>query len=227
LRVCNNTVMLLGITLLWNAAMSTSQTKTDVAKQTRRAILDQASQLLAESGPDALSMRRLSQRIGASTIVLYTHFRDKQAILDELYSEGFERLRADLARVPAHADAMQQVMALGRAYHRSAVDNPTYYQLMFTRCVPGFDPSPRTREFSRQAFAILVAGVKRCMDEDAIPPGDASQVAHVLWGTLHGLISLELFGYAPIAVSAEARLEHAMQIIRDGMSRPRHKEMSP
>ena len=56
--------------------------------EARRAILDQASQLLAESGPESLTMRRLSQRIGASTIVLYTHFRDKQAILDELYLEG-------------------------------------------------------------------------------------------------------------------------------------------
>lgn len=198
--------------------MGLAQPKSIVASETRRAILDQASQLLAASGPDALSMRKLSQRIGASTIVLYTHFRDKQAILDELYIEGFDRLRADLACVPEHADAMQQVMALGRAYHRSAVANPTYYQLMFTRCVPGFDPSPRSREISKQAFMVLVAGVQRCIDEGAIPPGDAAQIAHVLWGTLHGLISLELFGYAPGSVSAEARLEHAMQVIRDGMS---------
>jgi AcrR family transcriptional regulator len=193
-------------------------TKAAVAEHTRRSILDHASQLLAESGPDALSMRKLSQRIGASTIVLYTHFRDKQAILDELYIEGFGRLRADLASVPVHADPMQQVMALGRAYHGSAVANPTCYQLMFTRCVPGFEPSPRSREISKQAFAILVAGVQRCIDAGAIPSGDAASVAHVLWGTLHGLISLELFGYAPGSSSAESRLEHAMQVIRDGMS---------
>lgn len=200
--------------------MSTPLPKTVAASETRRSILDQASQLLAESGPDALSMRKLSQRIGASTIVLYTHFRDKQAILDELYIEGFERLRADLARVPVHADPMQQVMALGRAYHASAVANPTYYQLMFTRCVPGFDPAPRSREVSKQAFLMLVAGVRRCMDEGAIPAGDAAQVAHVLWGTLHGLISLELFGYAPGSHSAESRLELAMQVIREGMRHP-------
>ena len=187
--------------------------------QARRAILDQASQLLAESGPESLTMRKLSQRIGASTIVLYTHFRDKQAILDELYLEGFERLRADLARVP-QSDPLQYVMDLGRAYRRSAVANPTYYQIMFSRCVPGFDPSPASREVSKQSFHILAGAVQRCMDAGVAPRGDAAQIAHILWGTLHGLISLELFGYMPPSISGEARLEHALNIIRDGLVHP-------
>jgi AcrR family transcriptional regulator len=190
------------------------------ATDTRRAILDQASQLLTESGPDALSMRKLSQRLGASTIVLYTHFRDKQAILDELFVEGFERLRADLAAVAPAADPMQSLVDLGRAYRRSAVDNATYYQLMFSRCVPGFDPSAQSREVSKRPFVILLAAVKRCVDEGAIPGGEALQIAHALWGTLHGLISLELFGYLPPSVSGEARLEQAIHIMRDGLCRP-------
>lgn len=199
------------------------RTKSADPLQTRRAILDQASQLLAESGPEALTMRKLSQRIGASTIVLYTHFRDKQAIFDELYLEGFARLRADLARVP-QSDPLQYVMDLGRAYRRSAIDNPTYYQIMFSRCVPGFDPAPHGREASKQSFLILAGAVQRCMDAGVAPKGDAAQVAHTLWGTLHGLISLELFGYMPPAISGEARLEHALHIMRDGLCHPRPLE---
>ena len=202
------------------------RSKVSDPQQTRRAILDQASQLLATSGPEALTMRRLSQCIGASTIVLYTHFRDKQAILDELYVEGFERLRADLAQVTPGDDPLQHVMDLGRAYRRSAVDNPTYYQIMFSRCVPGFDPSPQSRELSKQSFLILARAVQRCMDAGVAPPGDAAQVAHTLWGTLHGLISLELFGYMPTAISGEARLEHALQIMRDGLCHPQLKKVA-
>lgn len=198
--------------------MTASRTKTTDPAQIRRSILDQASQLLAEAGPDALTMRKLSQRVGASTIVLYTHFRDKPAILDELYLEGFERLRGDLSRVPQGSDPLHYVMELGRAYRKSALANPTYYQLMFSRCVPGFDPSPQSRETGKQAFLILAGAVQRCMDAGLTPKADAAQVAHTLWGTLHGLISLELFGYAPPAISGEARLEHALQIMRDGLT---------
>lgn len=200
------------------------RTKANEPQDMRRAILDQASQLLTESGPEALTMRRLSQRVGASTIVLYTHFRDKPAILDELYLEGFERLRADLAQVPKTADPLQYVMDLGRAYRRSAVANPTYYQIMFSRCVPGFEPSPQSREISKQSFLILAGAVQRCMDAGVAPAGDAAQVAHTLWGTLHGLISLELYGYMPPSISGEARLEHALTIMRDGLCHPRASE---
>lgn len=198
--------------------------RTRSSSETRREILDQASRLLADSGPDALSMRRLSRAIGASTIVLYTHFRDKQAILNELFVEGFERLRDDLLRVVTTGDSLELVMELGRAYRRSAVANPTYYQLMFTRCVPGFEPSAKSREMSRQAFEILRGAVQRCMDDGVAPSGDSSLVAHTLWGTLHGVISLELFGYLPPSTSGEDRLEHALEVLRDGLCHPLRTE---
>lgn len=207
--------------------MSVERFRSAGPDEMRRRILVEARALLVEAGPEALSMRRLSQRVGASTIVLYTHFRDKPAILDALYVEGFEQLRADLARVPHTADPLQDVMELGRAYRRSAVAHPASYQIMFTRCVPGFDPSPQSRERGKQAFLILAAAVQRCMDAGLTPVGDAAQVAHTLWGTLHGLISLELFGYLPPAITGESRLEHALRVLRDGLAHPHLEEQTP
>jgi AcrR family transcriptional regulator len=189
----------------------------------RKHILNIASQMLTEQGPQALSMRKLAQALGMSTIVLYTHFQDKQDILDQLYQEGFVRLQQDLLSVPAGNDAMAYVMGLGRAYRRSAVANSTYYQIMFSRCVPGFNPSVASRESSKQAFAILIAGVQRCIDEKLIHlsvSANATSVAQILWGTLHGVISLELFGYLGASAAGEQLLEQAIQTIRTGFTQP-------
>ena len=189
----------------------------------RRQILNLASQLLTTEGPQALSMRKLALALGVSTIVLYTYFKDKQDILDELYKEGFERLRQDLLAVPQGQDAMEYVMELGRTYRRSAVNNATYYQIMFSRCVPGFNPSEASRETSKQAFGILAAGVQRCIDANIIQAahiGPAAEVAQVLWCMLHGMISLELFGYLGTAVAGEALLEQAIQTIKSGFTHP-------
>lgn len=189
----------------------------------RQQILNLASQLLTVEGPQALSMRKLAQALGMSTIVLYTYFKDKQDILDELYKEGFERLRQDLLAVPQGQDAMAYVMELGRTYRRSAVKNGTYYQIMFSRCVPGFNPSEASRETSKQAFGILAAGVQRCIDDNVIQAahvGNAADVAQVLWGMLHGMISLELFGYLGSAATGEALLEQAIQTIKSGFTHP-------
>jgi hypothetical protein len=107
------------------------------------------------------------------------------------------------------------------------VAHPASYQIMFTRCVPGFDPAPASREVARRAFLILSAAVQRCIDAGLTPAGDAAQVAHTLWGTLHGLISLELFGYLPPAITGESRLEHALRVLRDGLAHPRLEEPQP
>lgn len=189
-------------------------------EQVRKTILDQASAILALEGPHALSMRKLSEKVGASTIVLYTYFTDKKDILNELYREGFLRLQHDLEAVPAGADPMEYVMALGRAYRHSAVANATYYEIMFSQCVQGFTPTPESMEASKTCFGVLRDGVQRCMDAGCAQSGSATHTAQVLWGTLHGIISLELFGYLGGAGMGEARLEQAIQTIKAGLAVP-------
>ncbi len=198
--------------------MQVEDAKANNRTQVRKAVLDCASHILAEEGPQQLSMRKLSQKLGASTIVLYTYFKDKQEILNELYLEGFARLRADLEAVPAGTDAMEYVMQLGRAYRASAVRNPTYYQIMFSLCVPGFTPPVESLQKSKATFQILVLGVQRCIDAGQALPGDPDEIAEVLWGTLHGIISLELFGYLGPGRIGEARLEQAIQTIKTGLT---------
>ncbi len=189
-------------------------------EQVRKTILDQASAILAHEGPHALSMRKLSEKVGASTIVLYTYFKDKQDILNELYREGFVRLQLDLEAVPAGDDPMEYVMELGRAYRRSAVANATYYEIMFSQCVQGFTPSAESMEASKTCFGALRGGVQRCLDAGCIQSDSATHTAQVLWGTLHGIISLELFGYLGTTGMGEARLEQAIQTIKAGLARP-------
>ena len=62
--------------------MQLENTKTANRAQVRKAILDKASEILSNEGPHALSMRKLSEKVGASTIVLYTYFNQKHKILN-------------------------------------------------------------------------------------------------------------------------------------------------
>lgn len=201
--------------------------KTTERALVRKNILDKASALLVEEGPHALSMRKLSERVGASTIVLYTYFKDKQEILNELYLEGFARLQQDLEAVALGDDPVRYVQELGRAYRRSAVANSTYYQIMFSRCVPGFTPSEQSLEKSKNSFRVLRQGVQLCADAGIPLLGSVGRTAQVLWSTLHGVISLELFGYVGDALAGEALLEQAMQTISAGMAKPAKAAKAP
>lgn len=176
---------------------------------TKELILARAGEILAADGLQGLSMRRLAAAVGASTIVIYTHFANKQELLDELYRQGFERLEQALERVAPAADPIDHVADLGRAYHRFAVANPTHYQAMFGTLRQGFDPSPGSRAQALRSFAVLRSAVR------AIDPWRADERAAVLWSTLHGLVGLELLGYWGAA--GEARLEDAIAMLRTGL----------
>lgn len=186
----------------------------------RREILDAASAILAAEGPHALSMRRLAAAVGASTIVLYTHFADKQEILNELYLEGFARLEEHLRAVAPSDDPLTYVADLGRAYRRSALAHPTAYQVMFSGCLQDFTPTADSLAQSTRCFDVLRDGVRRCSTAGLIPAGADTETAQVLWGTLHGLISLELLGYWGDPQAGQARLEQAIAALATGLTRP-------
>ena len=184
----------------------------------RRTILDRANAILAEEGVHALSMRRIAADVGASTIVLYTHFRNKQEILDELYCEGFARLRGRLEAVEHTHDPVHDLGMLGRAYRLSALERPTHYQVMFNPCLRGFTPSARGREASSDSFGVLYQGVARCADAGDIETASVRGTAETLWGTLHGLVSLELLGLWADSGDGEARVEEALALLRAGLA---------
>ena len=185
----------------------------------RRSILEHASELLVSEGITALSMRRLSQRAGFSTTVLYSCFRDKQEILDHLFLEGFTLLRQRLEAVPVEEAPLDYIIALGHAYRGNALDNPTWYQLILGRAIPGFEPSREYRERSQESFAVLIAAIQRCIDLNLVRESDPYAIAQILWGTIHGQISLQLLGYFRDEEQAEARFEQAMSVTRQGLAR--------
>ena len=50
----------------------------------RGLILRHAFDLLNESGPDSLTLRRLAERLGVQAPAIYWHFKNKQDLLDEM-----------------------------------------------------------------------------------------------------------------------------------------------
>ena len=60
----------------------------------RAALLEQAERTLADGGD--LSLRALARQVGVSHAAPRRHFAGKQALLDALAEDGFERLGAEL-----------------------------------------------------------------------------------------------------------------------------------
>lgn len=59
-----------------------------------------ALDLLNETGLEGLTLRAIAQRLDVKAPALYWHFKDKQALLDEMATEMMRRMNAEFPAVP-------------------------------------------------------------------------------------------------------------------------------
>jgi len=155
---------------------------------TRETLLDAGLRLLEERGPGALRIRDVAAAADQSTMGVYTHFGSKQGLLEQLYLYGFRRLEDRLDSVPSGGRGRQEILAFALAYRAFALDNEALYGLMFERASPDFVPSDASRLAGLATFEMLATRVADWRPDFTHPAADA----HLLWATMHGLVSIEL-----------------------------------
>ncbi|MGF1430375.1 TetR/AcrR family transcriptional regulator [Kitasatospora sp. LaBMicrA B282] len=153
-----------------------------------RTILRVARELAEAEGWEAVTTRRLAERIRYSQPVLYGHFANKGAIVDALALEGFGELAAVLeaARSPHPAPPAGRPAAVFRAYLAFAGANPALYEAMFTLSTPLSFGTGETPQELRRSFAVLVE-VFAPLTRDG---DDVETFVETAWAALHGLVLL-------------------------------------
>ena len=187
-----------------------------VHDETSEALLAAAHRLLASEGPDALTVRRIATEAGMSTMNVYSRFGGKDGVIDELYVYGFNRLFEAIEQVPETDDALADLRKVATAYRRFATEHPMYYEIMFRQA------SPSTQSVDRALAGLgnFVARLDRASQRGAITlPGDLDGTAATawLWGTCHGLVSLELDGIASEVVDWAEIFSSAIDVAVAGL----------
>ncbi|MDD2806563.1 MAG: TolC family protein [Elusimicrobiales bacterium] len=76
--------------------------------RTRQRILETASALMAESGPDAVSMREISAKLKITKPVLYYYFKNKDELIKASFVEGTKHFDELLAEIQDPALTLEQ-----------------------------------------------------------------------------------------------------------------------
>jgi AcrR family transcriptional regulator len=124
---------------------------------TRDEILAAARELAHRDGIGATSLRELAAAVGMKAPSLYSYFPSKAAILDALFADGYRELDAVLAELPRTGDLRADLRTGFRAFLDFCVDDLPRYQLLFTRVVPGWQPSEDAYAVSRTSYDRMVA----------------------------------------------------------------------
>ncbi|XVS67146.1 TetR/AcrR family transcriptional regulator [Actinosynnema sp. CA-299493] len=167
--------------------MSIQERRERERAERRRLIVDAARELAEAEGWDAVTTRRLAERVEYSQPVLYSHFKGKDAIVRAVAVQGFvdmtERMRA--ART-AHRSPGQALRALAVAYLDFAAERPALYEAMFVREVDLAFGSGDTPPELRAAFGEFVAVIEPLAGDD-----DVETRIEVFWSALHGQATLD------------------------------------
>ena len=185
-----------------------------------REMIEVAAKILATEGLAALSVRRVAAEVEASTMVVYTHFHDKDGLVDAAIAEAFSRFAAALASVH-HEDPFQHLRALGRAYRAFALGSPSWYRLLFSRTgeLAARPEGTARRELppaAPRAFDSLTRAIARVLAVLDRPARDIEPAAMNVWAITHGLVSLELSGGCPPERADEA-FESMLAFVEAGL----------
>lgn len=146
----------------------------------REAILDAAARLLHESGPEALSIRAIAERVGVSHMVLYRYFASRQALLDALRERQRERLamRRESALQEAREGKVVAVMrrALGH-YRRMAEHHPRMYRFIWVEPVAAEKGGAPHSEILREDVAHVAELIAIGISQGVFAPRDAQEAA--------------------------------------------------
>ena len=181
-------------------------------------LLTAASDLLATEGPGALTVRRIANAAGVSTMNVYSRFGGKDGVVERLYTEGFTLLADGMRSVVATDDPIADLNACGLSYRRFAIDNPTLYSVMFDRPVPDYQPTIEAQLVAGSTLELLAARIDRAMTAGLLRQADRIQTAALVWATCHGVVSLELKEVGPKMIDWPEVYRQALDMFVNGLA---------
>jgi AcrR family transcriptional regulator len=156
----------------------------------RGRLLNAARAIATTEGWQAVTIRRIADRLEYTSPILYQHFAGKDALLRELVVEGFrqvtQRLRAVATQPPDRL-----VPALAGTYWDFAFDVPELYQVMH-----GLDGVPfgtaDTPPEAIETFALCRDALLRVAAARGVALDDPDGTTDTFWACLHGFVSLAM-----------------------------------
>lgn len=159
----------------------------------QQAILQAALALATAEGWQAVSIRKIAERIEYSFPKIYTVFASKEAILLELLRTGFRLATQELQAAQSSAtDPETCLLHTVTAYWHFAMAHPQLYQVMHEMEGVSFGTHETPVE-AREAFAVLrtpIAEILHSLRDRPPSEEELNRATDIFWSMLHGLVVL-------------------------------------
>lgn len=150
-----------------------------------------AYELYEQEDYDAVTMRGIAKVLGCSPMMAYRYFENKEDVFASLRAIRFHRLAQALEGVSASLSPVEYLRELGKAYAGFAHKTPHAYRLLYMIPIPEVRTYPEVVQAQERTQRVLFDATRRLV-ESGDTHGDPVLLAHTLWASIHGLVSLDL-----------------------------------
>jgi AcrR family transcriptional regulator len=163
------------------------------------ALIDAGLHLTRTGGPDALTIREATRRVGVSPNAAYRHFADRDALLRTVATAIQHRMAATMRgsvrrRGSTELQACDRLRAVGVGYIKFALDEPGWFTVAFF----GADLTGLADEKNGTAAAppylALVEALDAMVNGGVLSPERRDGAEWPCWSAVHGFAELVLHG---------------------------------
>lgn len=175
--------------------MSVADRKAREKEALKALILKGAKKLFLEKGIEQTTIRNIADEIDYSVGTVYVYFKDKNAILHDLHSIGFQELGGYFKELFSIEDPIERLRKMGLIYIKFAIENQEMYDLMFNVKAPmEFIESSEEDDWNEglATFGALQETVKQCMENGYFKGHNLEPLSFMIWSLVHGMCCLEI-----------------------------------
>ncbi len=188
----------------------------------KKALIRAAISAIKKSGEIEFSLRDLAEKMGVSHAAAYRHFSSKKEILFEIAHDGFLRLNQSFMTILEKEAS--DIVSLGVAYVKFAIENPIHFKIMFHPDLKIDDKHPEMISVGSQTFLSL----KNCVESNKLVgkfrDDSVQDLSIAAWSLVHGLAILAVNGnLAPlpdgVIVNSNEIAEKVAHILVNGLNK--------
>lgn len=174
------------------------------------ALLDAARDIFFEEGVRGLSVRRVAEKAGCTTMAVYSRFNGKEGILGALFDEGFEKLSLAQRDIDPRLENEERLLAFCHAYRDTAHRYPHHYALMMGDFSGTLQPSLDSQAKALATLDSLTSAVKSMPQMTTKNRLASAEIANRLFAFCHGWVSLERVRFFGAEQNADTQFDQAI-----------------
>jgi AcrR family transcriptional regulator len=156
-------------------------------------LIEGGIELINQIGAQQFSLRKVCTLCGVSQTAPYSHFKNKDELLEAMQNhvigQFMDELKDAIASCP-NPDSQEAMILMGKRYVMFFINNPQYFQFLFSQTNIKIDLSLDSGADNFPPLELLKSVFLRIFGETVIPKEKKQDMIIALWATVHGLASI-------------------------------------